>query len=240
MSQLHFTATEVYAKRVIQLGEQPDRVFNVGALGIESINKLKLLSRSEFEQQINWSLGERNLLVTFHPVTLEIASAEYQFRTLLRVLDEVKDAKLIFTKANADTDGRIINQLIDEYVSANAGKAIAFTSLGQLRYLSALQFMDVVVGNSSSGILEVPSFKKPTVNIGDRQLGRMRAASIIDCEPNYDSVKQAVNRALMPEFISDINNVENPYGSGNASEKIISVLKGISLQAILKKRFYDL
>ncbi|HEY8938370.1 MAG TPA: UDP-N-acetylglucosamine 2-epimerase [Cyclobacteriaceae bacterium] len=240
MSHLHFTANEAYSKRVIQLGERPDRVFNVGALGIENINKLKLLDRAAFEQSIESTLGKRNVLVTFHPVTLETASAGEQFRTLLRVLDELTDVKMIFTKSNADTDGRIINQLIDEYVNANSDKAIAFTSLGQLRYLSAIQFVDAVIGNSSSGIAEVPSFKKPTVNIGDRQRGRIKALSIIDCEPDYYSVKDAVSKALDEQFQISIKDVENPYGKGNASDQIIEILKNTDLNTLLKKKFYDL
>lgn len=240
MSQIHFTATEAYHKRVIQLGEQPARVFNVGALGIENINKLKLLTREEFEESIDFQLGEKNLLITFHPVTLEVSSAEKQFGDLLRVLDELADVKLIFTKANADTDGRIINQLIDKFVSDRREKAIAFTSLGQLRYLSALNFVDAVVGNSSSGVLEVPSFRKPTVNIGDRQKGRIKAESVIDCHPDIDEMRKAIQLALDNVFQDTIKDVENPYGRGNASDEIVDILKKIPLDSLIKKRFYDL
>ena len=240
MSHLHFTANEVYQKRVIQLGEHPDKVLNVGALGIENINKLQLLNREQFEESIGYKLGEQNLLVTFHPVTLEVSSAEDQFRTLLKVLDELEGVKIIFTKANADTDGRIINQLIDEYAARNAEKAVAFTSLGQLRYLSALQHVDAVVGNSSSGLAEVPTFKKGTVNIGDRQRGRIKAASVVDCEPDYKSIKEAVKLVLDKNFQLSLKDVKNPYGEGNASGKIVEVLKNVQLETLLKKRFYDL
>jgi GDP/UDP-N,N'-diacetylbacillosamine 2-epimerase (hydrolysing) len=240
MSQIHFTATAAYRKRVIQLGEQPDNVFNVGALGIENINKLTLLSREALEESMGFQLGAKNLLITFHPVTLEVSSADRQFRTLLEVLDELKDVKLIFTKANADTDGRIINQLIDEYVATRREKAIAFTSLGQLRYLSALKYVDAVVGNSSSGILEVPSFKKPTVNIGDRQKGRIQGASVINCEPDIVSIRSALLLALDPAFTAGLQTVENPYGKGNASDEIVRVLKHAQLDSLVKKRFYDL
>jgi GDP/UDP-N,N'-diacetylbacillosamine 2-epimerase (hydrolysing) len=240
MSGVHFTANEIYRKRVIQLGEQPDLVFNVGALGIESINKLPLLNKVQFEESIDSKLGERNVLVTFHPVTLEVASAEQQFRVLLNVLDELKNVKMIFTKANADTDGRVINQLIDEYVARNNAKAIAFTSLGQLRYLSSLQYMDAVIGNSSSGILEVPSFGKATVNIGDRQRGRIKAASVIDCEPEYNSIQKAIELALDPDFQLRIRSIENPYGKANASERIVDILKKVQLDELLKKQFFDL
>lgn len=240
MAHLHFPATEIYKKRVIQLGEQPDRVFNVGALGVENINKLALLNRKEFEESINFKLGPQNLIITFHPVTLEVASADVQFKTLLKVLDRLNDVKFIFTKANADTDGRIINQLIDEYAAANKEKAVAFTSLGQLRYLSALQHVDAVIGNSSSGIAEAPSFKKPTVNIGDRQLGRIKAESIIDCTPDFLSIQEAIQLALSSEFQAGLKDVVNPYGTGNASEKIVDVIRETDLGTLIKKRFYDL
>ncbi|SEW44461.1 GDP/UDP-N,N'-diacetylbacillosamine 2-epimerase (hydrolysing) [Chitinophaga sp. YR573] len=239
MSHLHFTATEEYKNRVIQLGEQPGRVFNVGAMGIENINKLALLDKEAFEKSITFKLGVRNALVTFHPVTLEKSSAEIQFKTLLEALDSITDLNIIFTKANADTDGRVINEMIDEYVKHHKN-SIAFSSLGQLRYLSALQYVDVVIGNSSSGIIEVPSFKKATVNIGDRQKGRSKAASIIDCTPDLLSVRAALEQALSEEFKEVLAGTINPYGTGNASEKILPVLKSADLDNILKKEFYDL
>jgi GDP/UDP-N,N'-diacetylbacillosamine 2-epimerase (hydrolysing) len=182
MSHLHFTATEEYKNRVIQLGEHPSRVFNVGGMGIENIKRLKLLSKDEFEKSIEFKLNIKNILVTFHPVTLENSTAKEQFQELLDAIDELEDTNIIFTKANSDTDGRVINQMIDEYVTKNSHKSIVFTSLGQLRYLSALQYVDAVVGNSSSGLAEAPSFKIGTINIGDRQKGRIKASSVIDCE----------------------------------------------------------
>lgn len=240
MAHLHFTSNELHRKRVIQLGEHPDRVFNTGALGIESINRLKLMDKAAFETSIDFKLGNRNVLVTFHPVTLETASAETQFNALLKALNELRDTKIIFTKANADTDGRIINQLIDEYVGKNPDKAIAFTSLGQLRYLSAIQFMDAVVGNSSSGILEVPSFKKPTVNIGDRQKGRLQAASVINCLPETGAIQSALDEAFSKRFREGLPHIKNPYGDGNPSEKILKIIKTTKPQELLKKQFYDL
>lgn len=241
MSHLHFTSTETYQKRVIQLGEQPDHVFNTGALGIESIYKLHLLNMKDFQESIGFEIeGHLSFLVTFHPVTLEFSSAEQQCRNLLNTLSQFQEARIIFTKANADTDGRIINQLIDEYVSNHPEQAVSFASLGQLRYLSALSHIDIVIGNSSSGLLEVPSFKKPTINIGDRQLGRIKADSIIDCEPKEESILQAIEKARSTEFKQKLSKVVNPYGSSNASEKIIEVLKTIDLSAILKKKFYNI
>ncbi|HEU4609734.1 MAG TPA: UDP-N-acetylglucosamine 2-epimerase [Chitinophagaceae bacterium] len=240
MSHLHFTATETFRRRVIQLGEQPNRVYNVGALGVENVNRLALLDRQQFEESIGFQLGKKNMLVTFHPVTLEFSSAEAQFNALLQALLEQEDAKVIFTKANADTDGRIINQMIDAFVTKYPQKAVGFTSLGQLRYLSALRHVDVVVGNSSSGLLEVPTFKKPTVNIGDRQRGRVKAESIIDCQPDFESIKQAIGLALSQPFTEKLKYIKNPYDNGNASEKILEVLKKTEFSGLLKKAFYDL
>ncbi|SHL93055.1 UDP-N-acetylglucosamine 2-epimerase [Mucilaginibacter sp. OK098] len=240
MSHLHFTSTEEYRKRIIQLGEQPDFVYNFGALGIENINRLNLLSREVFEKSIAFKLNKRNILVTFHPVTLENATAETQFKGLLEAVDNLKEATIIFTKANADTDGRIINQLIDEYVARHGDKAVVFTSMGQLRYLSALQFVDVVIGNSSSGLIEVPSFKTATINIGDRQRGRIKAQSVIDSGATPVEINKAIDKALSLEFRNSLKLVENPYGTSNASGNIIPLLKSIPLDNLLKKEFYNL
>jgi len=240
MSYLHFTATEAYRKRVIQLGEEPNRVFNVGGMGIENIQRLTLLSKDAFEQSIDFKLNTHNLLVTFHPVTLENASAQEQFQALLDALDGLSDTHLIFTKANSDTNGRVINQMLDDYVSHNAHKAIGFTSLGQVRYLSALQFVDAVVGNSSSGLAEAPSFRIGTINIGDRQKGRIKASSVIDCEPTIEGIENALEKLYSPTFQEALQQVENPYGNGCASEKIVEILKTVELEKSLKKTFYDI
>ncbi|WWW11951.1 UDP-N-acetylglucosamine 2-epimerase [Arcobacter cryaerophilus gv. pseudocryaerophilus] len=240
MSHLHFTATEEYKNRVIQLGEDPSRVFNVGGMGIENIKRLKLLSEDEFEKSIEFKLNIKNILVTFHPVTLENSTAKKQFQQLLDAIDELEDTNIIFTKANSDTDGRVINQMIDEYVTKNSHKSIVFTSLGQLRYLSALQYVDAVVGNSSSGLAEAPSFKIGTINIGDRQKGRIKASSVIDCEPNKDSILNSFEKLYSKEFQEALKTTINPYGSGCASKKIVEILKSGDLENILKKSFYDL
>lgn len=240
MSHLHFTATQEYKNRVIQLGEEPSRVFNVGGLGIDNIKKLKLLSKEEFEKSIGFKLNKKNIIVTFHPVTLESATAVEQFRALLSAIDELKDTTIIFTKANSDKDGRIINTMIDEYVKTNSSKAVGFTSLGQLRYLSALQYVDAVVGNSSSGISEAPSFNLATINIGDRQKGRIMAKSIINCEANEVSIKYGFEKLYTQEFKTILQNVQNPYGNGGASQKIKQIIKETSLENILKKSFYNL
>lgn len=240
IAHLHFTAAEEYRRRVIQLGEHPDRVFNVGGMGIENIKRMKLLSKDAFEQSINFKLGKKNLLVTFHPVTLEKSTAKEQFQELLNAIDELEETHIIFTKANSDTDGRIINQMIDEYVSKNRAKAVGFASLGQLRYLSALQFVDAVVGNSSSGLLEAPSFKIGTINIGDRQKGRLKATSIIHCQPNKAEILDAFDKLFSVEFQTILQNVINPYGNGEASQRIIPILKSTELNNILKKAFFDI
>lgn len=240
MAHLHFTAAEEYRQRVIQLGECPGRVFNVGGMGIENIKRLKLLSKDEFEKSVNFNLNEKNLIVTFHPVTLEKSTAKEQFQELLDAIDTLENTNIIFTKANSDTDGRIINIMVDEYVSKNSHKAVGFTSLGQLRYLSALQFVDAVVGNSSSGLIEAPSFNIGTINIGDRQKGRIKAQSVIDCDPNKASISKAFDKLCSKEFQHTLTDVKNPYGDGIASEKIIYVIKHTDLSNILKKSFYDL
>ncbi len=240
MSHLHFTAAEEYRKRVIQLGEQPHTVFNVGGLGIDNIKRLKLLSREELEASIGFRLNKKNLLVTFHPVTLEEGSAKRQFEELLLAIDELEDTNIILTKANSDTDGKVINALCDEYAAKNPNKVAVFASLGQLRYLSALQYVDAVVGNSSSGLLEAPSFKIGTINIGDRQKGRIKAKSVIDSEPNKDSIKAAIDKLYSGEFQDTLKDVKNPYGEGGATRQIIEVLKKADFGNILKKEFYDL
>ena len=240
MSHLHFTATDEYRNRVIQLGEQPERVFNVGGIGVDNITRLHLLSKKALEESIGFEFGNTTVMVTFHPVTLETSTAHDQFQELIDALNEIGPLGIIFTKANSDTDGRIINQMIDEYVSSNSGNSIAFTSMGQMRYLSALQYVDAVVGNSSSGLLEAPSFRVPTINIGDRQKGRVKAESVIDCAPDKDEIIRALDRAFSPDFQQLLRTVANPYGTGGASVKIKETLKVIELNDILKKSFYDI
>lgn len=240
MSHLHFVATEEYRQRVIQLGEGPERVFNFGAPGLDCVYKLSLLSKDEFEKSIGFKLGKKNLLVTFHPVTLEKSTAQDQFQQLLDALDSLQDTHIIFTKANADTDGRIINVMIDSYVSANLNKSIAFTSLGQLRYLSALQYVDAVIGNSSSGLIEAPSFKIGTINIGDRQKGRIKADSVIGCTPERDEIICAIRQLYSSSFQDSLHEVANPYGVGGASKKIADTLRSHQLAQLLKKIFNDI
>ncbi|WP_457748212.1 UDP-N-acetylglucosamine 2-epimerase [Sulfurimonas sp.] len=239
LSHLHFTSTEVYARRVIQMGEEPDRVLNVGSLGVQSIETLKLLNKQEFEKSIGFKLGKKNLLVTYHPQTLSNKTPKEQFGELLEALESLKETKFIFTKANADEGGQIINAMIDEYVQ-NHQDAIAFASLGQLRYFSALEHVDGVVGNSSSGILEVPSFKIPTLNIGKRQEGRIQARSIINSPIQRDDIKNALEKMYDKEFLQSLKDLKNPYEGEDTSEKIKNILKTVSLENILEKKFCDL
>lgn len=240
MSHLHFTATKEYKNRVIQLGENPKRVFNVGGLGIDNIKRIDLLSKEDFEKSIDFKLNKKNLLVTFHPVTLQAEESSAQFKELLDALDTLEDTNIILTKANADTNGKIINIMIDEYVQKNQENSICFASLGQLRYLSSLQYIDAVVGNSSSGLLEAPSFKITTINIGSRQSGRIKATSVIDCEPNKKSILNAIDKTYTKENQDNLEKTVNPYGEGGASIKIKNEVKNFNLKNILEKSFYNL
>ena len=222
------------------MGENPDLVFNVGAIGIDNIKELQLMDLKAFEKSIDFKLGKKNLLVTFHPVTLEKSTAGEQFGQLLGALESLKDTKLIFTMPNADTDGRIIIQMIHDFVDQHHGRACVHTSLGQLRYLSALQYVDAVVGNSSSGLIEVPYFKKATINIGDRQSGRIMGPSIINCAPKKAAILHAIEDAYSDSFSKKLQNFESPYGNGGVSQKIVKVLTEVDLQPLLKKKFNDM
>jgi GDP/UDP-N,N'-diacetylbacillosamine 2-epimerase (hydrolysing) len=241
MSYLHFVATEEYRKRVIQLGESPERVFLCGGLGVDVIKNTSLMEKTELEKSIQFEFRKKNLLVTFHPVTLENNSAEDQFKEILKVIQEyvAEGNGVIFTKANSDTDGRVINQLIDEFVRTNKN-SVSFASLGIRRYMSALNYVDGVLGNSSSGLLEVPSFKKGTINIGERQKGRVMADSVIQANCSYSSLKSALEKLYSSKFQSDLKEVSSPYGVGGASLEIFKVLEAIQSDSLsIKKPFYD-
>lgn len=241
MSQLHFTATEEYRRRVIQLGEQPNRVYNVGALGVENAKRVSLLSKEELEHQINFHFSKPTIMVTYHPVTLEMLPARDQFADILSVIDSHKEISVIFTKANADADGRIINQMIDEYVKENSDRCASYVSLGQKRYLSALQYVDVVLGNSSSGLVEVPSFHIPTVNIGDRQRGRICAESVIHCGNTVQEIERALQTALSEKFRQSLTIIRNPYEKDGTSDKIVEIIEHVLDNEIeMKKTFYDI
>ena len=238
MSHLHFVAAEPYRKRVIQLGEHPDTVFNVGALGIENITRLQLLDKTALEQSINFELGTSCFLVTYHPATLGSITPQAAMQALLDALDMFPEARIIFTKPNSDADGRILGRMIDEYAQQHQERVAVFTSMGQVRYLSALKLAAAVIGNSSSGIIEAPACNIPAVNIGDRQSGRLKAASIIDCLETTQSIASAINKALSPPFRDEIKYGASPYGYGETAAGIRDCLKNATLSCT--KPFYDL
>jgi GDP/UDP-N,N'-diacetylbacillosamine 2-epimerase (hydrolysing) len=240
MAHIHFTTTEVYRNRVIQLGEDPKRVFNYGAPGIDNINSGELLSQKSLEESVGIKLGGINLLITYHPVTLEADPEQQQFKEVLKALSELKEVRMVFTKANADAQGRQINDLIDEFVDRFPENAVAYSSLGRIRYLSLMKYSDGILGNSSSGIIEAPSLRIGTVNIGNRQRGRIRATSIIDCEPDKTMIRRALTKLLSNKFRESLKAVVNPHGEGGASKKIVDQLGSVPLDGILEKSFYDL
>lgn len=240
MSHLHFASCEEYRQRIIQLGETPDRVYNFGALGVENIRRTSLMEHSELAAAIGFSLEKPYFLVTFHPVTLEKDTSEGQFHSLLDALDAFPEYNVIFTKANADTDGRVINRMSDEYAEKRPKRCLALTSLGVHRYLSAMKYATAVIGNSSSGIMEAPSFKISTINIGDRQKGRVRAESVVDCEPSAVSIEAAIHKVISPAFQQLLKSTNNPYEKSGTVSEIVSVIAAYSSIGLLKKRFYNI
>lgn len=240
MAHLHFVAAEPYRDRVIQLGEAPERVFLVGGLGVDSIRRLPLLSQEQLEQSLGARFGARNLLVTFHPPTLEGQSAELQMQALLDALDTVApDTRVIFTMPNADTGSRSLSAIVNSF-SASRANVSCFSSLGQLRYLSCMRYVDGVVGNSSSGLIEAPSFRIGTINIGDRQKGRLKATSVIDCEAEANAISAALSQLYSDTFQRHLQEVRNPYGEGGATDAILDILREHPLDGLLKKRFHDI
>lgn len=239
MSHLHFVAALEYQHRVIQMGENPERVFLVGGLGVDVIKQMKLLTREALEESLDFKFGNKNLLITFHPATLEDHSSSDEMSVLLDALAELDGTHLIFTMPNADTGSRELTAMVERFVGRHPN-ARAYTSLGQLRYLSCMQFIDGVVGNSSSGIAEAPSMGIGTINIGDRQKGRLSAASVIHCSPNKVAIQQAIYQLYDPKFRKSLKGTMNPYGAGGATRKILEVIKDYPLKGILKKSFYDL
>ena len=236
MSYLHLASTEAYKNRIIQLGEDPKRVYNTGALGVENVMNVKCLSKEELGKALNFELDKPYGVVTFHPVTLENNSAISQLHELLNVLHKHQEMKFIITKANADLSGEKINAELDEFVKTNKN-CIVVSSLGTLKYFSAIKYSRCVIGNSSSGIVEVPSFGKPTINIGDRQKGRIQANSTINCKPVEADIEKALNKAL--KFNKE---VINPYGDGKTSDKMVKIIKKTfyGKDIDLKKVFFDL
>lgn len=241
MSYLHFASTESYRKRIIQMGEEPTRVFNVGAIGVENALHTTLLSKVELEEDLGRKLGENFAVGTFHPVTLENNTAEIQTNELLSAIENYADMIFLFTKANADMDGRIINKLMADYANTHKN-LILVDSLGAQRYLSAVRHARFIIGNSSSGLVEAPSFGIPTINIGDRQKGRIAGETVIQCEPERGSICRAIDKSLSETFRKLIKGAVNPYGTGNTSERIINIVKDFVLnhKIDIKKKFYDI
>lgn len=240
MAHLHFVAAAPYRNRVIQLGEAPERVFLVGGLGVDAIKRLDLLDRPRLEQTLDFRLGIRNLLVTFHPPTLDADEAGLQMQALLDALDTLAtNTHLLFTLPNADAGSRELRAMVEAF-TAGRDNARTFVSLGQRRYLSCMRYMDGVVGNSSSGIIEAPSFGVGTIDIGDRQRGRLRATSVINCAPRRDAIEDALDMLFSPSFRAGLAATVNPYGDGGATDAIVAVLRHQPLEGLLKKQFHDL
>lgn len=240
MSALHFTSTEEYRQRVIQLGEQPGYVFNVGAIGLDNFRSLKLLSKNDLEKELSIKFNRYNYLVGFHPETLSESSVEEQFNELLAAIDTQEESFFIFTKANADTNGRIINQMMEAYVRAHPEKSVLFASLGTLRYLSVMKQVTAVIGNSSSGILEAPSAPTGAINIGERQKGRIQADSIINCRANKEDISRAIDEVKSDLFSVKLKEIVNPYGNGTTSGQIMQIFKSFSTDTLKQKTFYDI
>jgi UDP-N-acetylglucosamine 2-epimerase (non-hydrolysing)/GDP/UDP-N,N'-diacetylbacillosamine 2-epimerase (hydrolysing) len=237
MATYHFPAAEVYRERIIRMGEQPANVKNFGCTGLDNLHRLPLLSRENLEKELNFSLAHPTFLVTYHPATLGSLQPEQALTELLQALDRFPNARVIFTKPNADAGGRLLAQMIDGFGAARPDRVLVVTSLGQVRYLSAMMHCDVVIGNSSSGIVEAPALKKATVNIGDRQDGRLKASSVIDCPEETEAIVSAIKLALSSEFQDLTAKTESLYDDCNASGRIVAFLKQANLSE--PKRFYD-
>lgn len=238
LASFHFPATEVYRQRIIQLGEHPDRVFATGAPGLDVIDTIEFMARAELEDELGFKFRPKNLLVTYHPETLDAVAPAEAVSQLFAALDSLPDIGVFVTKSNADIGGRGINQLVDEFAARNPDRVFSAASLGQVRYLSVMAQVDAVVGNSSSGIIEAPAIGKPTVNIGNRQRGRTRAPSIIDCDGDAQSIATAIGKALDSEMQAIARRRVSPYGRGGASAQIRKILATVDLAGILLKPFY--
>ncbi len=240
MSHLHFASTEEYRKRIIQLGEQPDKVFYVGALGVENIKKLPLMGKEEIEESIHFKLDGNTILVTYHPVTLGTHSAEQEIKEFLSALEERRDLRVVFTMPNSDTGSNVIVDAINKFVENNPHRAIAYKSLGLKRYLSVMKFCCAVVGNSSSGLLEVPSFGIPTLNIGNRQQGRIAADSVYNCDTDNASILQGLDTIMSPAFKQKAAATHNPYDKEGTAQAIFEVIRTFPLEQLKQKHFYDI
>ncbi|PNE28685.1 UDP-N-acetyl-D-glucosamine 2-epimerase, UDP-hydrolysing [Tannerella sp. oral taxon 808] len=240
MSHLHFTSTEEYSRRVIQLGEQPDRVFYVGSLGVENIKKITLMSKDEIEKSLGFELNKKTVIATYHPATLTKENNRIEMDEFLTALDEEKNIRILFTMPNSDPEETYISKRISEFTTKNKERAVAFTSLGVKRYLSVIKHVAAVIGNSSSGIIEAPSLGIPTLNIGDRQKGRVTCDSIISCYSDKDSIRKGLKKVLSEEMVEIAKEVRNPYEKENTAQSIFNVIKSFSLNNLTQKPFYNL
>ncbi|MBA4391142.1 MAG: UDP-N-acetylglucosamine 2-epimerase (hydrolyzing) [Syntrophus sp. (in: bacteria)] len=240
MSHLHFASCEVYRQRIIQLGEAPDRVFNVGALGVENIRRMSFMEHGELAESIGFSLEKPYFLVTFHPVTLEKATSGEQFQCLLDALDFFPEFNVILTKTNADTDSRVINHMIEAFARERPGRCLAVASLGANRYLAAMKYAAAVIGNSSSGIVEAPCFRIPTVNIGDRQKGRIRAGNTLNCSPDTVSIRRSIDISLSPAFRESLSDISNPYERPDTHSRIVRLIENTDIVGITTKTFHNI
>ena len=240
MAHLHFTATDEYRTRVIQLGEDPSSVFNFGAPGIDSILRLELIARENISEAIGFALKDKYFLVTYHPVTLEPDGALDSLRNLLQALDQFSNYQVIITYPNADTHGRALLQLLEEYQDKNSSRVHLVSSLGQLRYLSLMRYCSAVIGNSSSGLIEAPSFKVPTVNIGSRQRGRVYGETVINTSETYSSIYDAIRKSISKPFKEKCDDSMNPYGNGSSSDKIVDIIESTAFNSLIFKSFHDL
>lgn len=238
LSYLHGTSTEEYRQRVIQLGESPERVKNIGAIGLDHLLRSDFMSVDEIAESLDFELSKPYFLVTYHPVTLGEEPPEESFLALTEALDEFKDHKVIITYPNADDGGRKIIPLLEAYARGNADRVLAIPSLGQKRYLSTVKHATAVIGNSSSGIIEVPAFDVPTIDIGVRQKGRLAAKSVLNCSADKESIIEAIKTAVSRCYKSANEKIHNPYGSGNASAQAIKMLKNLDFEPT--KSFYDI
>ncbi len=239
LSNIHFTATKEYRQRVIQMGENPSRVFNIGEVGLDYITHTKLLSKREVEKQTGFTFGNKNILVTFHPETIGDKSAILQISEILKAFEKHKDMNIVFTKPNADMDGKIIWEECLKYQRRYPKRIFTFVSLGRHRYLSMMKYMDAVVGNTSSGIVEAPSLHVASINIGSRQTGRIRASSVINVPCTCIAIDKALDKIYSTSYMKVVSNVKNPYGKGNSSLNLLKVLKKTDFKTLLLKKFYD-
>lgn len=238
LSHIHFVANKIYKKRLIKMGEEPNKVYNVGGTSVDNIKITKLVSTKFLEKKFKIKLKNKNFLVTYHPVTLDVESSILEINNLLKVLKNYKNYGIIFTGTNSDPNNKLIRKKILNFCKKNFNSAY-IESMGHSNYLSMMKLSNVIIGNSSSGILEAPYFEKPVVNIGDRQRGREKSKNVIDCRSSYQDIYRAIKKAESSVFLKSLKNTKKFYGEGKASEKAIKILKKVQLKGLILKKFHD-